>query len=214
MHYATSNSTFRAPRPVRISGSIGLALILAMGALLALPRAAAANEHVRVKIGDPAAFTIHWLQRSVFVTRSADAQKAGEYGTAVELATRAIALPLGPRDRLAALNLLCTGHTLAGSAPAALPYCDRLVAESGGDWRGLNNRANALLAMGRDEAARGDYERALALLRGQPSTQTVTDVGEVEIADPVAMLVGNLAIARARTTPNIQLADAPRPVGR
>jgi hypothetical protein len=115
--------------------------------------------------------------------------------------------PLGREDRLAALNVLCVAHTLRGSAPHGLEKCDRLVRESGGDWRALNNRANALLAIGRPDQARRGYPRAIDALREGSVVGRVTDIGDTEIVDPLSMLVGNLEIARSRSARDTQLAE-------
>lgn len=168
--------------------------------------------------GDPArspaqagSLTVEFMARSSRVADALAALDRGQSDRAVAHAEAALEEPLARADRLAALNALCVGHVARGAPGAALPFCDRVVRESWGDWRALNNRANARLAVGDLRAAILDYERALDALESRGGDAGVRQLGRAGWQSGRDMLVENLALARRRDAADWQVARIPAP---
>jgi len=181
-------------------------------ALLAGGAALAGGEPLRGP-SDAGASSVEWMERSSRVVDALGALERGRATLAAEHAEAALEQALSRNDRLAALNVLCVGHVAADRADVALPYCDRVVAETHGDWRALNNRANARLAVGELRAAVHDYERALAALEATDAAAGVRTYGGTGWQSGRDMVAGNLALARERLAADWQVARIPDPPG-
>ena len=202
------------PRAARVTERGGIALLAGILAALltgflaaALPSPALAGDALR---GMNA--TITWLRESADVAAAVDALEDGRYDAVLGHAEAGLRLELTRSDRLAALNALCVAHTARGTPRLGLPHCDQLVRQTWGDWRALNNRANALLAVGRLEAAIVDYERALDALGESRGPARVELHGRDGRHDGSDALRSNLELARERLAADVQIAQVPPPL--
>jgi len=202
------------PRGTTRSGVPGrrrIRLLLVLGATALVTAGAHAEDGTGHPALDAGSLSVQWMNRADAVVAALSALDRGETARAVEQATAALDEPLGRSDRLAALNALCIAHVAAGRPGAALPYCDRVVAETWGDWRALNNRANALLAVDDLRGAVRDYERALLALESAGGERSVRQYGRDGWQSGRDMLVANLDLARRRLEDGWQVAQAPSP---
>jgi tetratricopeptide (TPR) repeat protein len=191
-------------RTGRVASVVG-AVLLGWGAT-----AAADDDPGRLPF-DPGSTHVQWMGGSSDVASALAALDRGERRRAIGHAEAALDQSLSRDDRLAALNALCVAHVADERPSAAMPYCDRVVAETWGDWRALNNRGNALLALGDLKGAIRDYERALDALDAVGREQSVRHYGRAGWQSGRDTLVANLALARERFEADWQLARMPAP---
>ncbi len=97
------------------------------------------------------------------LNEGAVALRLGDFEAGVRLILGGLESTLTLRDRANALSNLCAGYVGAEQFVKALESCDRALELSARNWRIYNNRALALLGLGRIAAAREDVEKGLAL---------------------------------------------------
>jgi len=101
------------------------------------------------------------------------ALRAGDYAQGLRLILDGSRSDVAPHDRSGVYNNLCAGYVGVRRYAEALAACDRSRAFRAQNWRVFNNRALALLGLGRIAAARADVERGLALHPGSPTLARV-----------------------------------------
>jgi tetratricopeptide (TPR) repeat protein len=97
----------------------------------------------------------------------------GNFSEGIRLTLEGLRSESSPRSRARAHSNLCAGYTAMRRYGEAIEHCDRALEINDRNWRTYNNRALALLGMGRIAAARRDLEKGLSLNPGSPSLTKV-----------------------------------------
>lgn len=111
--------------------------------------------------GEPLSATVFGMQASL-----ADGSRAlqlGDFETGVRLTLEGLKTERNRGNRARALSNLCAGYTALGEHDKALAACDEARLLSASNWRIYNNRALALVGLGRLSEARHDLEVAASL---------------------------------------------------
>lgn len=93
---------------------------------------------------------------------------AGDYDVGIRLTLRGLQTEAGQLKRAQALSNLCAGYTGLHEHEKALAACNEALEINGSNWRAFNNRALALIGLGRVSDARADLDAALVLRPGSP----------------------------------------------
>lgn len=101
------------------------------------------------------------------------ALRAGDYEQGLRLTLDGSRSAVSLHDRPGVYNNLCAGYVGVRRYAQALVACDKALEVRAQDWRVFNNRALALLGLGRIAAARADVDRGLALHPGSPTLARV-----------------------------------------
>ncbi len=101
------------------------------------------------------------------------ALRAGDYAQGLQLTLDGSRSVVSLHDRSGVYNNLCAGYVGVRQYAEALVACDRALEIRAQNWRVFNNRALALLGLGRITAARADVDRGLALHPGSPTLARV-----------------------------------------
>jgi len=119
------------------------------------------------------------------LSEGADALLAGDGEEGVRLTLLGLQVETRRRERLTGMSNLCAGYIMLEQMDQALEYCDRVLEEDDGYWRGYSNRALAYVMLDRLEEAEQDLQKAEALA---PQARTVRIVREMlrDKTDPVA----------------------------
>ncbi len=110
------------------------------------------------------------------LSAGSDALRSGDYQEGLDLTLDGLNSTLTLRDRASALSNLCAGYLGMGDNANALEACDKALEFNARNWRIYNNRALALLGVGRIAAALGEVEKGLAL---NPDSQTLAKVARL-----------------------------------
>ena len=95
------------------------------------------------------------------LTRANTAMMAGDFETASKYFGRAVKANLGQERLIPALNNYCAVEYALGRYESAETVCSQAIGEDRRYWRAFVNRANARSELGKLEAAKADYEKAL-----------------------------------------------------
>lgn len=110
------------------------------------------------------------------LSAGAQALRAGDFETGLDLTLGGLNSPLSPRKRASALSNVCAGYLGTRQFSEALEACDKALALNDQNWRVYNNRALALLGVGRIADARVDLEKGLTL---NPDALTLAKVARL-----------------------------------
>lgn len=97
------------------------------------------------------------------LTRANSAMMAGELETASQHFRRAVKANLGPERLVPALNNYCAVEYAINNLENAEKVCSQAIGEDRRYWRAYVNRGNVRTALGKLDAARADYEKAVKL---------------------------------------------------
>lgn len=122
-------------------------LMIAVGTMVALSSASQAQ-------------VIYGAQDSN-LTRAMSALKSGEFERAATYYRRAVRTDLGEARLVPALNNLCAVEYAIGNYDEAEKVCSKAIGEDRHYWRAYVNRGNAHVALGNDEAAHKDFQKAV-----------------------------------------------------
>lgn len=139
--------------------------------------AQAADSYSRTMMGmDPA------------LNEGAMALRLGDFEVGVRLTLGGLDSLLTQRDRAGALSNLCAGYVGAEEFAKALESCDQALEIYARNWRIYNNRALALLGLGRVAAAREDVEKGLALNPDSASLAKVSNMIEKQLRSQIVAM--------------------------
>ncbi len=110
------------------------------------------------------------------LSAGARALLAGDFEAGLDLTLDGLNAPMSARKRASALSNVCAGYLGTRQFSEALEACDKALALSDQNWHVYNNRALALLGVGRIAAARADLEKGLTL---NPDALTLAKVGRL-----------------------------------
>ncbi len=116
---------------------------------------------------------------------------AGDFETGLSLTLDGLNSPLSVRKRASALSNVCAGYLGARQFAKALNACDQALEFNDRNWHVYNNRALALLGVGRIGAAQDDLAKGLAL---NPDSLTLA-----KVADLIAEQANSRIIVADRT---------------
>lgn len=102
-------------------------------------------------------------QENSNLSRANQAMMAGDFERASKYFARATRANLGHEKLVSALNNHCAIEYAIGSFDNAVKVCSEAISEDRRYWRAYVNRANAYSALGQNDAAQKDYERALEI---------------------------------------------------
>jgi len=97
------------------------------------------------------------------LTRANSAMMAGELETASQHFRRAVKANLGSERLVPALNNYCAVEYAINNLENAEKVCSQAIGEDRRYWRAYVNRGNVRTALGKLDAARADYEKAVKL---------------------------------------------------
>lgn len=123
-----------------------------------------ASTDAQMKINEPAdsAKTVIG-PRNPLLAEGADALFDGDFERGVELTRKGLAVAQGRQEKKTGLTNLCAGYYMTGRLELALNACNEAIVLDPNVWRGYNNRALVLMAMGRYEESAADVERGMKL---------------------------------------------------
>jgi tetratricopeptide (TPR) repeat protein len=128
--------------------------------LLFASAAAEAQKHAGAPIDGPKTVI---GPRNPLLAQGADALLSGDYERGVELTRKGLAVAQGRREHKTGLTNLCAGYYMMGALQPALDACNEAVELDPNFWRGYNNRALVLMALGRYDESAADVERGIEL---------------------------------------------------
>jgi len=138
-----------------------LRTVWVMAALLAV----VAETHA-----DPAAKTVLGANESL--AAGSRALQAGNYEAGIKHTLRGLQAEPARIHRARALSNLCAGYAGAGQYEQAVTACNEAIELNARNWRAYNNRALALIGLGRLHDSRRDLEIATSL---NPDSQKLRD---------------------------------------
>lgn len=127
-----------------------------------LPGLAVAGTLFMAVTGAASAQTLNFNNNSTLV-RAGTALLAGKLETARTHYKRALRSNLAAKDLAPAYNNLCAIEFTLGNLEAAEKACSNSIGEDRRYWRAYVNRGNARLALGLEEQARTDFEKAVQI---------------------------------------------------
>jgi tetratricopeptide (TPR) repeat protein len=131
------------------------AAMLSCAAYSAVPFASGAESP------SPGASTV--IGANAMLSDGAQALMSGEWERGVQLTQLGLNETISASDRAAAHANLCAGYTALKKYERALENCNQSIALLDDNWRAWQNRAAALLGLGKIEEAIRDIERGLQL---------------------------------------------------
>lgn len=91
------------------------------------------------------------------------ALEQGKTDFAIRLLRAGVRETMKPDLRAAGHASLCAAYNVAEEPRKALRYCDKALRLDSENWKALNDRGLAHLALGHPQAAAADFDRALSL---------------------------------------------------
>ena len=102
-------------------------------------------------------------QENPNLSRATSALMAGELENASRYFKRAVKANLGSEKLIPALNNYCAVEYALNNLENAEKVCSEAISEDRRYWRAYVNRGNVRTALGKLDAARADYEKAVKL---------------------------------------------------
>lgn len=109
----------------------------------------------------PGASTV--IGANAMLSDGAQAMMSGDWERGVQLTQLGLNETISESDRAAAYANLCAGYTALKRYERALEHCNRSLALSEENWRAWQNRAAALLGLGKVEESIRDIQRGLQI---------------------------------------------------
>lgn len=109
----------------------------------------------------PTASTV--IGANALLSDGASALMSGDWERGVQLTQMGLNTALSRSDRAAAFANLCAGYTALKKYERALEKCNESLAIEEDNWRAWQNRAAALLGVGKVEEAIRDIQRGLRI---------------------------------------------------
>jgi tetratricopeptide (TPR) repeat protein len=103
------------------------------------------------------------LGTNPLLSDGAAALLSGQWARGIELTQMGLTGAVSQEEKAAALSNLCAGFTALKKYERALEHCDQSLALDDAQWRAWQNRAAALLGLGRIEECLQDIQRGLQL---------------------------------------------------
>lgn len=126
------------------------------------PGLAIAGTLMMALTGAASAQTLNFNNNST-LERAGKALLAGKLETARTHYKRALRSNLAAKDIAPAYNNLCAIEFTLGNAEAAEAACSNAIGEDRRYWRAYVNRGNARVALGLEDQARSDFEKAVEI---------------------------------------------------
>ncbi len=124
------------------------------------------------------------------LSAGAAALQLGNFEEGIRLTLEGLKRGPAARNRASGFNNLCAGYVGARQYEQAMEACDAALEINASNWHVYNNRALALLGLGRLEEARRDHETGLALKPDSPKLGKVRGLIDARHAETV-LAVGN-----------------------
>jgi len=110
------------------------------------------------------------------LSAGATALRLGDFEAGIRLTLLGLKHAPSPRNRASGFSNLCAGYVGAHQYDKAIEACDAALKISRNNWHIYNNRALALLGLGRVAEARRDHATGLVL---KPAAATLEQVGSL-----------------------------------